>query len=236
MLSGSAPLSPELVERFTARTGIPVHQGYGLTEAAPVVTSTLCSERLAARLGGCGAARHRASGWSTSRGRAPEGDDPGEIQISRRQPVQRLLARRRPAARTRTAGGPPATWASSTPRGDLFLVDRLKELVIVSGFNVYPVEVEEVIREVAGVTEVGGHRRRGRDHRRGGRRLRPSPPGPTRPRSQDAVRGTARSAWPGSSSPAGSRSSTSCPLTVTGKVQKGRLRGLERRRALGLLE
>ena len=42
--------------------------------------------------------------------------------------------------------------------------------------------------------------------------------------------------WPASSSPPGSRSSTSCPLTVTGKVQKGRLRGLERRRALGLLE
>ena len=52
------------------------------------------------------------------------------------------------AARTPTAGGAPATSASSTRRGDLFLVDRLKELVIVSGFNVYPVEVEDVIREV----------------------------------------------------------------------------------------
>ena len=39
------------------------------------------------------------------------------------------------------------------PSGDLFLVDRVKELVIVSGFNVYPTEVEDVLREVAGVTE-----------------------------------------------------------------------------------
>ena len=47
--------------------------------------------------------------------------------------------------------------------GDLFLVDRLKDLVIVSGFNVYPVEVEDVIREVDGG-------RRGRRDRRRGRR------------------------------------------------------------------
>jgi len=38
--------------------------------------------------------------------------------------------------------------------GNLTLVDRLKELVIVSGFNVYPSEVEDVIHEVAGVAEV----------------------------------------------------------------------------------
>src|SRR5690606_14396126 len=43
VLSGSAPLSPAKAQAFTERTGVPVHQGYGLTEAAPVVTSTLCS-------------------------------------------------------------------------------------------------------------------------------------------------------------------------------------------------
>ena len=43
--------------------------------------------------------------------------------------------------------------ASSTHDGDLFLVDRLKELVIVSGFNVYPSEVEDVIAELDGVAE-----------------------------------------------------------------------------------
>ena len=40
------------------------------------------------------------------------------------------------------------------PRGDLFLLDRVKELIIVSGFNVYPVEVEDLVHEVAGVREV----------------------------------------------------------------------------------
>ena len=42
--------------------------------------------------------------------------------------------------------------------GDLFLVDRVKELVIVSGFNVYPSEVEDVLREVAGVRRCRGDR------------------------------------------------------------------------------
>ena len=44
VLSGSAPLEPEVIEQFIELTAIPVHQGYGLTEASPVVTSTLCSE------------------------------------------------------------------------------------------------------------------------------------------------------------------------------------------------
>ena len=94
VLSGSAPLAPELVDEFTARTGLPVHQGYGLTEAAPVVTSTLCSGEL--RPGSVGAAlpgiRLRLVDEA---GGAPAGEDPGEIEIARGQPVQRLLARRR---------------------------------------------------------------------------------------------------------------------------------------------
>src|SRR3712207_777525 len=43
VLSGSAPLAPQVLQEFASRTGVQVHQGYGLTEAAPVVTSTLCS-------------------------------------------------------------------------------------------------------------------------------------------------------------------------------------------------
>ena len=58
-ISGSAPLSRALVDFFEERTGIPVHQGYGLTEAAPVVTSTLCLARRTSRGRRLGPARHR---------------------------------------------------------------------------------------------------------------------------------------------------------------------------------
>src|SRR5919112_5202419 len=77
MLSGSAPLSPELIERFTDATGIPVHQGYGLTEASPIVTSTLCSREL--QNGSVGAALPGVEIKLLDEvGHEPEGDDPGE--------------------------------------------------------------------------------------------------------------------------------------------------------------
>src|SRR5205085_8651849 len=81
VLSGAAPLSPELAEEFTQRTGHPVHQGYGLTEAAPVVTSTLCSTVLKA--GSVGAPLPGVSVRLVDEGGGtPAPDDPGEILIS----------------------------------------------------------------------------------------------------------------------------------------------------------
>lgn len=233
MLSGSAPLSAELIEEFVGLTDIPIHQGYGLTEASPVVTSTLCSQRL--QNGSVGAALPGIGiRLVDEAGRAPEGEDPGEIQIS----GANLFSGYWPDG----SGGPDAEgwWSTGDvgfldASGDLFLVDRLKELVIVSGFNVYPVEVEEVIREVAGVADaavIG---------------------------TEDPVTGEAVVAYVVVSGDDGeaveAAVSAHCearlarfkqpsrieivselPLTMTGKVQKGRLRGIERRRALGLLE
>ncbi len=86
-------------------------------------------------------------------GRVPEGDDPGEIWIR----GDNLFSGYWPDG---SDGPDDEGWYATgdvgflDPSGDLFLVDRLKELVIVSGFNVYPSEVEEVIAEVAEVAEV----------------------------------------------------------------------------------
>ena len=154
ILSGSAPLSTVVIEEFTARTGIPIHQGYGLTEASPVVTSTLRSEKL--QNGSVGAALDGVEiRLVDEAGRPLTGDaedDPGEIQIK----GANLFSGYWPEG----ADGPDAQgwWSTGDvgfldPSGDLFLVDRLKEMVIVSGFNVYPTEVEDVIRDVPGVRE-----------------------------------------------------------------------------------
>jgi long-chain acyl-CoA synthetase len=101
VLSGSAPLAPELLAAFTDRTGVEVHQGYGLTEAAPVVTSTLCSSRTAP--GSVGAAlpgielelRDEAGGvpHGEGRGSSPR-RRPGRDLGARGEPVRRVLARR----------------------------------------------------------------------------------------------------------------------------------------------
>jgi long-chain acyl-CoA synthetase len=219
MLSGSAPLSPELIEQFTDRTDIPVHQGYGLTEAAPIVTSTLCSARL--QVGSVGAALPGIEiKLVDETGQPPEGDDPGEIWIR----GDNMFSGYWPDG----SGGPDdeGWWGTGDvgfldASGDLFLVDRLKELVIVSGFNVYPIEVEEVIREVPAVSDAAVI---GVD---------------------DSLTGEAVVAYV---KPAADVAADAVEVAVrdhcaqrlarfkTGKVQKGRLRGIERRRALGLLE
>jgi long-chain acyl-CoA synthetase len=234
MLSGSAPLSDDLVERFTDATAIPVHQGYGLTEASPIVTSTLCSEEL--QNGSVGAALPGIEiQLRDELGHVPDGDDPGEIWIR----GANVFSGYWPDG----DDGPDADgwWGTGDvgfldASGDLFLVDRLKDLVIVSGFNVYPVEVEEVIREADGVAEaavIGVE-----DPATGEAVVAYVVPmaGVDATSVALAVRQHCEVRLARFKQPSRIEVADELPLTVTGKVQKGRLRGMERRRALGLLE
>jgi long-chain acyl-CoA synthetase len=150
LLSGSAPLAPEVVVDLESRFGLRVHQGYGLTEAAPVVTSTLASAAL--KPGSVGAALPGVTlRLVDETGATPSGEDPGEILVA----GDNLFDGYWPDG----ADAPVDGWLATgdvgflDADGDLFLVDRLKELVIVSGFNVYPREVEEALLEVEGVLE-----------------------------------------------------------------------------------
>ena len=233
VLCGSAPLSAEVIERFTDLTGLPVHQGYGLTEASPVVTSTLCSTDL--QNGSVGAALPGIElRLVDDRGRAPEGEDPGEIQVK----GDNLFSGYWPDG---SAGPDDEGWWSTgdvgflDASGDLFLVDRLKELVIVSGFNVYPSEVEDVVREVEGVTEVAVI---GVEDDETGEVVVAYVRAPDADPAaiEAAVRARCEERLARFKRPTRVEVVDELPLTVTGKVQKGRLRGLERRRALGLLE
>ena len=121
--------------------------------------------------------------------------------------------------------------------GDLFLVDRLKELVIVSGFNVYPSEVEDVVSEVDGVRGVRGHR--GRLTRPPGRRS--SPTWSPRPRSSTATRSDLATAVTARcldrlarfKVPARVEIVDQLPHSATGKVAKGRLRASQARHEIG---
>lgn len=232
VLSGSAPLEPEVIEQFTAITGIPVHQGYGLTEAAPVVTSTLCSTE--PRVGSVGAAlpgielRLVDETWGQV-----EGEDPGQIQVR----GDNLFSGYWPDG----ADGPDADGWYATgdvgfldASGDLFLVDRVKELVIVSGFNVYPTEVEDVIREVDGVADaavIGVP-----DEETGEAVVAYVVPSRPMTHLEEAVRAHAIVRLARFKLPSRIEVVDELPLTATGKVQKGRLRGLERRRVQELLE
>lgn len=233
VLSGSAPLAAEAIDAFTEQTQIPLHQGYGLTEAAPVVTSTLCSAER--QSGSVGAALPGIEiRLIDETGKRPEGSDPGEIEIR----GANLFSGYWPDG----SGGPDdqGWWPTGDvgfldETGNLFLVDRVKELVIVSGFNVYPVEVEDVILEVDAVTDAAVI---GVEDEQTGEAVVAYVVAPggdpalvgeaVRTRCADRL---ARFKWP-----VRVEVVDVLPHTVTGKVQKGRLRGLERRRTAGLLE
>lgn len=233
MVSGSAPLTSAVIDDFTDRAGVALHQGYGLTEAAPVVTSTLRSATL--QSGSVGAALKGIEiRLIDESGALPVGDDPGEIQIR----GANLFSGYWPDG----ADGPDQEgwWSTGDvgfldASGDLFLVDRVKELVIVSGFNVYPVEVEEVIAEVEGVVDVAVI---GTEDPTTGEAVVAYVVIPDLDPAVAAERVLAHCATRLArfKQPARIEIVEKLPLTVTGKVQKGRLRGIERRRALGLLE
>jgi long-chain acyl-CoA synthetase len=234
ILSGSAPLSPELTEAFTERTGLAIHQGYGLTEAAPVVTSALCSKVPNARSVGAALPGIELR-LVDDHGHAPEEDDAGEILIR----GDNLFSGYWPDG----VDGPDddGWWRTGDvgyldENGDLFLVDRIKDLVIVSGFNVYPSEVEDVISELDSVAQVAVI---GVEDEVTGEAVVAF----VRPAGEvdaeqlvEQVRAHCANRLAGFKQPRTVHVTDELPSTGTGKVQKGRLRATERRRALGLLE
>lgn len=154
-LSGASRLPPSAAERMLSRFGVVVCEGYGLTEAGPVVTSA------------AGAA-HRPG----SVGRALDGQevrlvdadghdvlvgDAGEIWVRGANVFAGYLDDAEATARVLTADGWLKTGDLGTADQDgyLYLVDRAKDLIIVSGFNVYPAEVEAVLATHPAVAEVG---------------------------------------------------------------------------------
>lgn len=146
-VSGAAKLPIETAQLIEDRFGLHLDEGYGLTEASPVVTSATGT---AAPWGSIGlplpGVRIRlvdADGDDVLAG------DAGEIWVQGPNVFKGYW------------NEPEATAAALTPdgwlrtgdigvvddQGFVFLVDRAKDLIIVSGFNVYPAEVEAVLAE-----------------------------------------------------------------------------------------
>jgi len=235
VLSGASTLAVDVVQRFEAATGLVVHQGYGMTEASPVVATTLGSLGRP-KPGSVGRALPGVEIRVTDgRGRDTEEGDPGEIVV--RGP--NLFVGYWPDAH----GGPgPDGWYATgdvgylDADGDLFLVDRLQEIVVVSGFNVYPVEIEEAIGEVEGVEEVAVV---GVGDDEGTERVvayvvaDPDAWIPAERLAQDVYAHCERRLAP-FKRPSDVHVVEELPHSVSGKVAKGRLRDSARRRAMGL--
>ncbi|HEX2074637.1 MAG TPA: AMP-binding protein [Geodermatophilus sp.] len=147
--SGAAPLPEEVWTAMRQRAGVTVWEGYGLTEACPVVTSTLATGRakpdcIGGPLPGVEVVLRDTAVHEVAADRDAAEEGPGELWV--RGP--NLFSGYWPAG----VDGPDAEgWLATgdlayrDDDGDLHLVDRRSDLILVSGFNVYPAEVERVL-------------------------------------------------------------------------------------------
>jgi long-chain acyl-CoA synthetase len=153
--SGAAQRPLATSERLEDRFGLVVAGGYGLTEASPIVTSS--TGRIPKRgsvgvvLGGIEMRIVDDDGRDALVG------DAGEIWVRGDNVFAGYLDDPEATGRVLTADG----WLRTgdigycDEDGFVYLVDRAKDLVIVSGFNVYPAEVEDVLSQAPGVADVG---------------------------------------------------------------------------------
>lgn len=170
---GAAPLPPGEAARFTAATGKNILIGYGLTETAPVLTTTAVSDRgktgsIGRPLPGVSLRLRSADGvvlWEDGTASPDEdlaeldlsvagtaGTDPGEIVVR----GANLFRGYWPDGRDGPGADgwwPTGDVAYADGDGDLHLVDRLGELILVNGFNVYPAEIERVLGDHPAVVE-----------------------------------------------------------------------------------
>jgi len=149
--SGAAKLDPMVRDVMQERFGLRIDEGYGLTEASPVVTTSTGIPAPAGSVGaplpGVKVRLADAEGLDVLVG------DIGELQVQGPNVFQGYWGDPEATARVLDVDGWLHTGdlALVDDDGFLFVVDRLKDLIIVSGFNVYPAEVESILVEHPGV-------------------------------------------------------------------------------------
>jgi long-chain acyl-CoA synthetase len=145
--SGSAPLPIEVLEKFEALTGGMLYEGYGLTEASPVTHSTpTLAKRKPGSIGlPIVGTECKIVDLETGETELPVGQD-GELCIRGAQVMKGYWNKPGETANALRDG-----WlytgdvARMDEDGFFYIVQRKKDMIIVSGFNVYPNEVEDVI-------------------------------------------------------------------------------------------
>jgi long-chain acyl-CoA synthetase len=165
MTSGAAPLHPKVLTAIREATGLDVYEGYGLTECAPVVTSTLVTGYPKPGSVGRplpGVELRLVDSDGTDQAVPLDPDDVDDVfEADGETGLVAIRGANLFSGYWPDGGqGPDAEGWFRTgdvgyldTDGDLHLVDRANDLIIVNGFNVFPREVEAVIDELAEVAE-----------------------------------------------------------------------------------
>jgi len=154
--SGSAPMPVEAQRRFEELTGAKVSEGYGLTEASPVTHANPFNGKR--KIGSIGLPRPDVDAkivdLETGERDLPPGEV-GELCIRGPQVMKGYWNRPEETRKTLRNG-----WLYTgdigrmDEEGYFYIVDRKKDMIICSGYNVYPREIEEVLYQHPKIQEV----------------------------------------------------------------------------------
>ncbi len=147
---GASPIRPDLLERAVAVLGCRFRQNYASSETGPLPITSLPPEDHDPARGRLGTAGRPSLGWEVRLG------ERGEIQVRGAAPLPGYWNDPEATARSLTADGFYRTGDVGTIGADgyLTIVDRLSDLVITGGENVYPAEVEAVLAGHPAVADV----------------------------------------------------------------------------------
>ncbi len=151
-VSGGAPLPEKVARQFEEKHGVPIIEGYGLSEASPVVTLNPPARTKYYSIGkplpGLEVKVVGPKGETLAPGAVGEivVKGPSVMQGYYNLPLETSLALRDGWLHT-------GDLAYRDTEGYFFIVDRLKDLIIANGENIYPREIEELLYAYPGVTE-----------------------------------------------------------------------------------
>ena len=155
-LSGAMPLSAPLAQKWEEATGGLMIEGYGMTEASPILLgSPLASSRARGALGIPFPSTQVRIVDSEDPGRDVEEGAVGELIARGPQVFSGYWNQDDETAEVFTADGWLRTGDLVQVRdGFIYMADRRKEMINSSGFNVYPSQVEEAVRSMPGIADV----------------------------------------------------------------------------------
>ncbi len=153
--SGAAPLPGTLLQQWENATGAPVLEGYGQSESGPVISfNPLAGTKKAGSVGLTVPETLLEIVDATDGTRVLDSGQPGEIRIRGPQVMSGYRNRAQETAQALRDG-----WLYTGDIGErdedgyLYIRDRKKDMILVSGYNVYPREIEEVLHRHPGVLE-----------------------------------------------------------------------------------
>jgi len=157
-VSGGAALPVAVLRGFEQRFGVVILEGYGLSETSPVATFNHFDTRRVPGSIGVAIAGTEVGVMDDS-GALLGVDQPGEIVVRGHNVMKGYWGRPEATAQSiRDGWFHTGDIGRRDDKGNLYIVDRLKDMVIRGGFNVYPREIEEVLMQhpaVAMVAVVG---------------------------------------------------------------------------------